>query len=139
MARERAGFESPVVADAGFIVDRQAQPFAGHGLPEGLAVVSADNHVEITRDIFHEGFPERLREKAPRVWFDAYWHVGFKGDIEAFPVGFDIDRALSKTVMSDGFDFAVRNRHLDAEGIGREIVYPQSLLGLIRYPDSEMQ
>jgi predicted TIM-barrel fold metal-dependent hydrolase len=139
MALERVGFENPAVADAGFIVDRKAQPLDPARLPRGLSLVSADNHIEITEDVFYERFPAGARETAPRVWFDTYWHVGFKGDVEAFPVGFDIDRALSKTVMNDGFDFRIRNQHLSAEGIAQEIVYPQSLLGLIRYPDSAMQ
>jgi predicted TIM-barrel fold metal-dependent hydrolase len=138
MSRD-ATFASPAAAGAGFIVDRKPQPLDGVALPKGLAIVSADNHVEVTEDIFYQSFPERLRDAAPRVWFDKYWHVGFKGDVEAFPVGFDIERALSKTVMNDGFDFAVRNRHLDAEGIAKEIVYPQSMLGFVRYPDLEMQ
>jgi predicted TIM-barrel fold metal-dependent hydrolase len=139
MSRERAGFDNPVAAEAGFIVDRKPQALDRAGLPESLTIVSADNHIEITEDIFYERFPERLREAAPRVWFDKYWRVGFKGDVEAFPVGFDIERALSKTVMNEGFDFRVRNRHLSAEGIAKEIVYPQSLLGFVRYPDLEMQ
>jgi predicted TIM-barrel fold metal-dependent hydrolase len=139
MTADCAGFENPLVAGAGFIVDRQPQPLDAARLPSDLTLVSADNHIEITEDIFYERFPAAMRERAPRVWFDTYWHVGFKGDIEAFPVGFDIDRALSKTVMNDGFDLRIRNQHLSAEGVGKEIVYPQSLLGLIRYPDAEMQ
>jgi predicted TIM-barrel fold metal-dependent hydrolase len=139
MSRDDATFASPVAEGAGFIVDRKAQPLDGLALPKGLTLVSADNHIEVTEDVFFQRFPERLKDVAPRVWFDTYWHVGFKGDIEAFPVGFDIDRALSKTVMHAGFDLDVRNRHLDAEGIGKEIVYPQSLLGFVRYPDLEMQ
>jgi predicted TIM-barrel fold metal-dependent hydrolase len=139
MAGKRLGFDNPVLNGAGVIVDRKAQPLDRVRLPQGLSLVSADNHIEITEDIFYEGFPAHLRETAPRVWFDTYWHVGFKGDIEAFPVGFDVDRALSKTVMNDGFDLRVRAQHLSAEGVAQEIVYPQSLLGLIRYPDSEMQ
>jgi hypothetical protein len=137
MSRGHAGFANPVAAGAGFIVDRAPQSPDGLALPAGLTVVSADNHIEITEDIFYRGFPEHLREAAPRVWFDKYWHVGFKGDVEAFPTGFDIDRALSKTVMNDGFDMRIRNQHLAAEGVGKEIVYPQSLLGFIRYPDLE--
>lgn len=139
MNNDRTTFRSSVAADAGFIVDRAAQPLAGITLPQGLQLVSADNHIEITEDIFYAAFPSALRDAAPRVWFDKYWHVGFKGDFEALPIGFDMEAALSKTVMNDGFDFAVRNRHLDAEGIGKELVYPQSLLAFIRYPDVGMQ
>jgi predicted TIM-barrel fold metal-dependent hydrolase len=139
MNNERPTFRSSVAADAGFVVDRTAQPLARITLPQGLQLVSADNHIEITEDIFYEAFPAALRDAAPRVWFDKYWHVGFKGNFEALPIGFDMEAALSKTVMNDGFDIAVRNRHLDAEGISRELVYPQSLLAFIRYPNVDVQ
>lgn len=139
MSGDHAGFAAPAAIDAGFIVDRQPQPVDRAALPAGLTLVSADNHIEITEDIFFERLPAALRARAPRVWFDRYWHVGVKGDVEAYPTGFDIDRALSRTVMNDGFDLAVRNRHLDTEGVAREIVYPQSLLGFVRHPDAELQ
>ena len=73
------------------------------------------------------------------MWFDKYWHVGFKGEFEALPIGFDMEAALSKTVMNEGFDFAIRDQHLKAEGVRKEIVYPQSLLAFIRYPNLEVQ
>lgn len=139
MRSERLTFKSPAAANAGFVVDREAQPLSKISLPQGLGLVSADNHIEITEDIFHRAFPSSLREAAPRVWFDKYWHVGFEGDFEAIPVGFDMDTALSKTVMNDGFDFKIRNQHLKAEGISKEIVYPQSLLAFIRYPNLDVQ
>jgi predicted TIM-barrel fold metal-dependent hydrolase len=139
MLEERKTFESPVAADAGLIVDRKAQPSRIASLPKDLTVVSADNHIELTRDIFFENFPARLRDAAPRVWFDRYWRVGFKDSMEAYPVGVDIDTALARSVLNDGFSFVTRNRHLDAEGIAKEIVYPQSLLAFIRHPDQELQ
>ena len=108
-------------------------------LPKGLTLVSADNHVELTEDIFYQNFPARLRDAAPRVWFDKYWRVGFKETMEAYPTGINIDTALTRSVLNDGFDFKMRNRHLDAEGIAKEIVYPQSLLAFIRHPDQELQ
>jgi len=134
-----ATFASPVAADAGMIVDREPQSPARAKLPEGLVLVSADNHVELTEDIFYRGFPERMRDAAPRVWFDKYWRVGFPDALQAYPTGVDVDTALARSVLNDGFDFAVRNRHLDAEGIVHEIVYPNSLMGFIRYPDQDMQ
>lgn len=142
MPDERMISNSLVAADAGLIVDREPQSISRVQLPEELAVVSADNHAEVTRDIFYENFPDRLRDKAPRVWFDKYWRIGFKGNgIEAVTGGVDektaeaLDAALARSVMGDGFDFEVRNRHLAAEGIDKEIVYPQSLLAFVRYPD----
>src|SRR5439155_12829983 len=125
IAKERMTFEKAAAADAGLIVDRDPQLELRARLPEGLNIVSADNHIEVTCDIFYERFPERLRDAAPRVWFDKYWHVGFKQMMEAYPVGVDVDTALATTVLNDGFDFAVRNQHLDAEGVAKEIVYPQ--------------
>jgi predicted TIM-barrel fold metal-dependent hydrolase len=139
MLDERTGFESGVSADAGLIVDRVAEDIASAGLPAGLMIISADNHVEITEDIFHEAASAEEKAGAPRVWLDKYWRVGFKDEVEAYPIGFDIDAALSRSVLVDGFDFGVRNAHLDAEGIAKEIAYPQSLLSFIRYPDTAMQ
>lgn len=139
MLNERKTFESPVAADAGLIVDREAQSSRLVELPEGLTLVSADNHIELTKDVFFEQFPARLRDAAPRVWFDRYWRVGFKNKMEAYPIGVDIDTALARSVLNDGFNFETRNRHLDAEGIRKEVAYPQSLLAFIRHPDQELQ
>jgi predicted TIM-barrel fold metal-dependent hydrolase len=136
---EHTTFGSLAAVDAGLIVDRQAQPVRRTRLPHGLSVISADNHIELTQDIFYEKFPARLREAAPRVWFDKYWRVGFKESMQAYPPGVDVDTALARSVLNDGFEFKLRNRHLDAEGIAKEIVYPQSLLAFIRYPDLEIQ
>jgi predicted TIM-barrel fold metal-dependent hydrolase len=139
MLEERKRFESRAAADAGMIVDREPQPLRDVKLPKGLTLVSADNHIELTEDVFYQKFPARLRDAAPRVWFDKYWRVGFKETMEAYPTGTNIDTALSRSVLNDGFDFDIRNRHLDAEGIAKEIVYPQSLLAFIRHPDQELQ
>ena len=139
MLEEHKTFESRAAADAGMIVDRQPQALCKAKLPKGLTIVSADNHVELTEDIFYQNFPARLRDAAPRVWFDKYWRVGFKASMEAYPTGSNIDEALTRSVLNDGFDFEIRNRHLDAEGIAKEIVYPQSLLAFIRHPDQELQ
>ena len=129
-------FESRPAADAGMIVDREPQPLRGVKLPTGLTLVSADNHIEITEDVFYQKFPARLRDAAPRVWFDKYWRVGFKEKMEAYPTGVDIDTALSRSVLNDGFNFQIRNRHLDAEGIAKEIVVSAKLAGIHSVPGS---
>ena len=59
---------------AGAIVDRKPQRDFQLKLPPGARVVSADDHWEITDDIFYENFPADLKDKAPRVWFDQYPH-----------------------------------------------------------------
>ncbi|PEQ12784.1 hypothetical protein B2G71_10850 [Novosphingobium sp. PC22D] len=129
---------SPSASDAGMIVDRQAQP-TDAVLPVGCELVSADNHIELTEDIFYEAFPEPMKAQAPRVWFDKYWRVGFPDAMQAYPTGVDVDRALERSNLNEGFRLEVRNTHLDAEGIAQEIVYPNSLMGFIRYPDQDLQ
>ena len=50
------------------------------GLPEGTVVFSADNHISLAADIFYERFPDDLKEKAPRIWYeDGAYQVGRKG------------------------------------------------------------
>jgi predicted TIM-barrel fold metal-dependent hydrolase len=116
-----------------------AQQARRGGLPAGLKIVSADNHIEVTEDIFYEAFPARLRDAAPRVWLDGYWRIGYRGSMQTYPEGVDVDGALTKAVLTEGFDFTIRQRHLGIEGIDKEIVYPQSLLAFIRHPDQEVQ
>ncbi|HTV95164.1 MAG TPA: amidohydrolase family protein [Steroidobacteraceae bacterium] len=139
MLEQRKTFESRVAAEAGMIVDRKPQPADPQSLPRGLTLVSADNHMELTEDVFYREFPAHLRHAAPRVWFDKYWRIGFKEQMEAYPTGVDIDTALSRSVLNEGFDLKIRKRHLEAEGIAKEIAYPQSLLAFVRHPDQQIQ
>ena len=93
-------FASAVAADAGMIVDRQPQSPSAATLPAGLVLVSADNHVELTEDIFYEAFPDNMKPGAPRVWFDKYWRVGFPDALQAYPTGVDVDTAPSRARIS---------------------------------------
>lgn len=50
------------------------------GLPQGTVVFSADNHISLADDIFYNRFPDELKEKAPRIWYeDGAYQVGRKG------------------------------------------------------------
>jgi hypothetical protein len=58
------------------------------GLPAGTEVFSADNHISIADDIFYERFPDDLKDKAPRIWYeDGAYMVGRKGQ-NFLPVDF---------------------------------------------------
>jgi len=131
--------DRPSSTDSGLIVERTAQEIGKAQLPSGLQIVSADNHIEVTEDIFYKAFPTQLRDAAPRVWLDGYWRIGYPGAMQTYPEGVDVDGALTKAVLTDGFDFNIRKQHLDIEGVAKEIVYPQSLLAFIRHPDQEVQ
>ena len=71
--------ENPIMRDIGHIVDRDPGSAPPVQLPVGLRVFSADNHLEIGDDVFFEKFPAHLKDKAPRVWFDRFWRIGYKG------------------------------------------------------------
>lgn len=80
------------------IVDRDISKSRQVELPAGLRIVSADSHLEIGDDIFIEKFPDRLKNKAPRVWFDKYWHIGYKGETEALKLG---ERGTNSLIRSN--------------------------------------
>ncbi|MGB8387340.1 MAG: amidohydrolase, partial [Mycobacterium sp.] len=67
----------------GFGAPKHRRGHAGRsdvGLPAGTEVFSADNHITIAYDIFYERFPDKLKDKAPRIWYhDGAYHIGVKG------------------------------------------------------------
>jgi predicted TIM-barrel fold metal-dependent hydrolase len=131
----------PEIRDIGVIVDRTAQSEGDMRLPAGTTLVSADNHWEITEDIFFEHFPTHLKDKAPRVWFDGFWRIGYRGQIEALPLGERTTKAIVRTTGVGGGDWGERRRYGDmqAEGVEQEIVFPNTLIGFARYPEPEVQ
>jgi len=139
MFDERLELRSSMLDGIELARTRVPEPQGKVVLPEGLVVISADNHCEITEDIFYENFPAHLKEKAPRVWFDKYWHIGHKGGMQAFKEIDRMDYLLSNIFVENGFEASVRNAHMDAEGVKKEIVFPQSLLGMTRMPDLEVR
>jgi hypothetical protein len=60
--------------------DRHPAPLADVGLPAGTEVFSADDHISLAEDIFYERFPERMKDRAPRVMnVDGGWVLGVDG------------------------------------------------------------
>ncbi|RYE00496.1 MAG: hypothetical protein EOP61_13805, partial [Sphingomonadales bacterium] len=129
---------NPVMADIGPSLDRVAQP-ANPNLPAGSIVVSTDTHWEVTEDIFVEAFPRDMKDQAPRVWFDKYWHMGFPGAAQAIKVSEIAERAAIRSFTPGVADMAVRKAHLATEGVAQEIVYPQSLLFFVGHQDRKVQ
>lgn len=130
---------NPLIRDIGVIVDRTAQREGEMGLPRGTKLISADNHWELTEDIFHENFPARLKDKAPRVWLDGFWRIGYRGQLEALPMGKKTEHAIIRT--TGGGDWSAKRRYddMDAEGVNEEIAFPNTLIGFARYPEFEVQ
>ena len=60
--------------------DRRAHATGTAGLPQGTQVFSADNHISLAEDIFHEHFPESMKDQAPRVVYeDGAWNLALGG------------------------------------------------------------
>ncbi len=88
MSRATVNLAEPYMRNAGYITARKPQRAQDFDLrlPSGTTVVSCDTHWEVNEDVFYDKFPVHLKDKAPRVWFDKYWHIGYKGQVEAFPM-----------------------------------------------------
>lgn len=124
---------NPLTANRPLSPDRQPQSEAGNELPADLRVVSADGHWDLAEDIFYPKFPEELKEQAPRVWHDCYWHLGYPDLFKKNPAIAAIDErykvVFGSAMGPGGADIKLRAEHLSSEGVEQEIIYPQSLLG----------
>jgi predicted TIM-barrel fold metal-dependent hydrolase len=125
------------------ITTRSAQEKGSSRVPGDLTIVSTDGHWEISEDIFYENFPSRLKDKAPRVWFDDFWRQGYPDQPATDPKSQAVDNAMRKFIPkalgAGAWDIAVRNHDLAIEGVQKEILYPQSLLAFLRLSDLEVQ
>jgi predicted TIM-barrel fold metal-dependent hydrolase len=120
--------------------DRRGQSGGDLRLPAGTLVFSADNHIELADDIWHQKFPAHLKDKAPRVWRDdGVIHVGVGGK-SFLPESFTIViKHYGRVAGYDSSDMDGRMRDLDAEGMDKELVFPNAMLALLNYPDLEVR
>jgi predicted TIM-barrel fold metal-dependent hydrolase len=121
--------------------DRQGHAEGSHtGLPEGTVVFSADNHISIADDIFFDRFPDELKEKAPRIWYeDGAYQVGRKGqsflpgDFSAVLMQYDDLPGAASTNIS------ARIGELHDDGVDKELAFPNAILALFHYPDKALR
>lgn len=110
------------------------------GLPADTEIFSADNHISVADDIFYERFPEDLKDKAPRIWYeDGAYLVGRKG--QSMLPG-DFSRVLMQYDELPGAasnDIEARIRQLAEDGVDRELAFPNAVLALFHYPDKELR
>jgi predicted TIM-barrel fold metal-dependent hydrolase len=120
--------------------DRHGHARGDFGLPVGTEVFSADNHISLADDIFYERFPEELKDKAPRIWYEeGAYQLGRKGqsflpgDFSAVLMQYDaLEGAGSKNIEA-------RIRELREDGIDRELAFPNAVLALFHFPDKELR
>src|SRR5262245_14906713 len=106
-------------------------------LPAGTVVVSSDNHWSCMEDIFHEAFPDNLKPRAPR-WVGrkgaGHWAVDGKSVV---PPALIASVSDFETVEGS-YSMAPRMRDLTAEGIDKEIAFPNTLGAFYGFPDLEV-
>jgi predicted TIM-barrel fold metal-dependent hydrolase len=120
--------------------ERQPQREGDAGLAPDTVVVSADSHISLTEDIWYERFPARLKDKAPRIWHDGR---GYQFGSEAKPLIHEqVRMALEQYEDLPGCQTShmdARMADLDAEGIEKELVFPNAMQILFAYPDLEVR
>ena len=113
------------------IGDARFRPAEADGFqaPAGTTVISADSHW-LEGDIWVDRFPEHLRDRAPRVFFEnGGWEVELGGKRLTPPGTAEASCAFE---CVPGFnDVAVRMRDLDAEGVQQEVIFPQKFFHLL--------
>lgn len=110
-------------------------------LPAGTMVFSADNHIELSEDIWQKNFPAHLKDKAPRIWQSdkGATHISVGGQSllpEAYAVVFE-PYGLVRGFVSSNMD--ARMKDLDDEGIAKELAFPNAIMALLNYPDFEIR
>ncbi|WP_232495379.1 amidohydrolase family protein [Novosphingobium kaempferiae] len=125
----------PEMVGIGFPCDRELQrdslPF-----PAGTRLISSDSHWLETGDVWTSRFPEHLRDKAPKVVRTPKgWNIEVGGRMR-FP---DIITEAQDTFecLPGMSEVEARLADLDAEGVEKELLFPQKVLSLIREADLE--
>lgn len=120
--------------------DRRGQAKDPIGLPTGTEVFSADNHISLADDIFYERLPDELKDQAPRVWYkDGAYQVGRKG--KSF-LPEDFTHVLMQYDPLDGSgsgNLTARMQDMRADGIEKELAFPNAMLALFFYPDTTVR
>jgi predicted TIM-barrel fold metal-dependent hydrolase len=120
--------------------DRQPPPLVDVGLPAGTEVISADDHISLADDIFHERFPESMKDRAPRVMnVDGAWVVAADGQAAMVREFVQVLTQYDPVPGSHSGDVDARLAALDSEGIAKELAFPNSVLALFGWPDREVR
>ncbi len=126
---------------------------AGRMILSSELLISADSHVLEPADLWTEGLPAPLRDRAPRVYFDAAaagWMFGGE-DVPPQPIastflaGVDFERlpethrAGYQAARPGGWDPHARPADMALDGVTAEVLYPS--LGLLLYwmRDAQLQ
>ncbi len=120
--------------------DRRPQTEGELALPAGSIIVSADDHLSLSQDIWYERFPAHMKDRAPRVWLeDGSFQFGSR-ERPVIPRQFSL--ALRQFESMPGCQsgrIEARIAYLDAEGIDKSLVFPNAIQAFFSYPDFEVR
>jgi predicted TIM-barrel fold metal-dependent hydrolase len=120
--------------------DRQPSPVTDAGLPIGTEVFSSDNHISLSEDIFYERFPDDMKDRAPRVVNQqGAWVVTSGLDTPLHPAFLQVLTQYDPLPGSHTGDLEARLAALDADGVAKELAFPNALLALVGWPDREVR
>jgi predicted TIM-barrel fold metal-dependent hydrolase len=103
----------------------------GRDLPQGTVVISADSHW-LEGDIWVEHFPPHLKDRAPRVFFeDGGWEVELGNGERVMTSGAAKSACVFECVPGMN-NVPARMKDLDAEGVDKELLFPQKFFNLLR-------
>jgi predicted TIM-barrel fold metal-dependent hydrolase len=119
----------------GLLPDREPQR---HSQGDTL-IVSADSHICLGgADFWRDNAPTHLRDRVPRIVFDAergHWDTQLDGK-SFYPAGAEAFTGTME-LRRGGWDIEVRLAEMDAEGVTKEIAFPQNLMRLVHLQDLE--
>lgn len=120
--------------------DRRPGPLRDSGLPADVEVVSADDHISLSENIFVERFPESMKDRAPVVRnVEGAWVVTMGEDTPLHPDFLRVLTQYDPLPGSHAGDVDARVAALDAEGVDRELAFPNAVLALFGWPDREVR
>ncbi len=110
------------------------------GLPPGTQVFSADDHISLSEDIFFDRAPAALKDRVPRVIYrDDAWNLA-AGERQFLPKEFTgVLTQYDPLPGSSTGALEARMGQLEADGVMRELAFPNALMALLYYPDTEVR
>ncbi|MEO8541211.1 MAG: amidohydrolase family protein, partial [bacterium] len=112
-------------------------PPQGDALPKGTVVVSADSHIMETCDLWKDRLPAKFKDRAPKLYYDenGFSHLEAEGRLLDVP-GLNTMLVEGRPGMSDVDE---RIKDLNAEGVDKDVIFPQRTLSLVGLQDLELR
>lgn len=116
-------------------------------------LISADSHVIELPDLWEKSLPAKLRDRAPRVYFDEQRRAWMFGGPDVVPQAVgglfmagrrpeeieEVRRAGFSAARPGGWDPLARLADIETDGVSGEVLYPSLGLGLFCVADAALQ